>query len=181
MESEATAKATGVKLDRKWAKMRATSIVLFDEIATYSTGVFEKTDNYFSAIKDIENLIEKYGYSEDKSEIQVLINSLIDNSKKSGLVKSLILKYFKFDDDFNFRKDNGVDLNYQDIHQLYFKFKFKGYINDTKELPVIQNSYDRYKKWEEFTLAILKNIAFLDGKSQFYNAEELKEEIESIF
>tara|TARA_R110001592_G_scaffold96331_4_gene276806 strand:- start:127321 stop:131199 length:3879 start_codon:yes stop_codon:yes gene_type:complete len=179
MESEATAKATGVKLDRKWAKMRATSIVLFDEIATYSTGVFEKTDNYFSAIKDIENLIEKYGYSEDKSEIQVLINSLIDNSKKSGLVKSLILKYFKFDDDFNFRKDNGVDLNYQDIHQLYFKFKFKGYINDTKELPVIQNSYDRYKKWEEFTLAILKNIAFLDGKSQFYNAEELKEEIES--
>jgi hypothetical protein len=179
MESEATAKATGVKIDEKWAKMRASSLVLFDEIATYSTGVFEKTDNFFSAIKDVENLIEKYGFNEDKSELQILINSLIDNSKNSSLVKTLILKYLKFDDEFNFRKDNGVDLNYHDIHELYFKYKFKGYINDTKELPVVQNSYDRYKKWEDFSLAVLKNIAFLDGKSQFYNVAELKEELES--
>ncbi len=31
MESEATAKATGVKIDEKWAKMRASSLVLFGQ------------------------------------------------------------------------------------------------------------------------------------------------------
>ena len=179
MESEATAKATGIKIDEKWAKMRASSLVLFDEIGTYSTGVFEKTDNFFAAIKDVENLIEKYGFNEDKSELQILINSLIDNSKNSNLVKSLILKYLKFDDDFNLRKDNGVDLNYKDVHELYFKFKFKGYINNASDLPKVQNTYDRYKKWEDFSFAVLKNIAFLDGKSQLCNAEELNEELES--
>lgn len=178
-ESEEIAKLTGVKLDDKWAKMRAFALVLYDEIATYSTGVFTKTDNFVSAIKDVENLIEKYGFNEDKSELQILINSLIDNSKKSVLVKSLILKYLKFDDDSNLRKENGVDLNYKDIHELYFKFKFKGYIDDTNDLPVVQNTYDRYKKWEDFTLAVLKNIAFLDGKSQLCNTENLKEDLEA--
>ncbi len=179
MESEATAKATGIKIDEKWAKMRASSLVLFDEITTYSTGVFEKTDNFFSAIKDVENLIEKYGYNENKSELHILINSLINYSKNSNLVKLLISKYFKFNDDFSLRKENGVDLNYKDVHELFFKFKFKGYINDSRDLPVVQNTYDRYKKWEDFSVAVLKNIAFLDGKSQFCNAEELKEELES--
>jgi len=176
--SEEIAKITGVKLDEKWAKMRALALVLYDEIATYNTRVFEKTDNYFSAIRDVENLIEKYGYNEDKSELQILINLLIDNSKNSNLIKTLISKYLKFDYDFNFRKDNGVDLNYHDIHELYFSYKLKGYINDTKELPVVQNSYDRYKKWEDYTLAILKNIAFIEGKSQLCKAEDLKEDIE---
>jgi len=140
----------------------------------------EKTDNFFSAIKDVENLIEKYGIKEDKTELQILINSLIDSSKNCILVKTLILKYLKFENEFNFRKDNGVDLNYKDIHELYFQFKFKGYINDTKELPVVEYSYDRYKIWENFSLAVLKNIAFLDGKSQYYNVAELKEELESV-
>ena len=177
IESEVTAKETGVKIDKKWAKMRASSLVLFNEIATYSTGVFEKTENFFSAIKDVENLIEKYGFNEDKSEIQILINSIIDSSKNSSLVKLLILKHLKFDDEFNFRRDNGVDLNYQDIHELYLKFKFKGYIDDTTDLSLIQNTFDRHKKWEDFSIAVLKNIAFLDGKSQLCNADGLKEEL----
>jgi len=176
--SEEISQFTGFKLDKKWVKMRATSLVLFDEMATYSTGVFEKTDNFFSTVKDVEYLIENYGFNEDKSELQVLINSLIDNSKNSSLIKSLILKYLKFDDEFNFRKENGIDLNYWDIHVLYLKFKFKGYVNDASDLPIVQNTYDRYKKWEDFSLAVLKNIAFLDGKSQFCNAEDLKEELE---
>lgn len=177
-ESEEIAKLTGVKLDEKWAKMRAYTLALYDEIETYKTGVFTKTDNFFSAIKDLESVIENYGFNEDKSELEVLINSLIDNSKNSSLVKSLILKHSKFDDEFNFRRDNGVDLNYHDIHELYFKYKFKGYINDTKDLPAVQNSFDRYKKWEDFSIAVLKNIAFLDGKSQLCNADGLKEELE---
>lgn len=178
-DSEEIAQLTGVKLDEKWAKMRATSLVLYDELATYSTGVFDKTDNFISAIKDVENLIQKYGYNEDKSELQILINSLIDNSSNTSLVETLIIKYLNFDNDFNFRMDNGVDLNYHDIHELYFKYKFKGYINDTKDLPVVQNSYDRYKKWEDFSIAVLKNIAFLDGKTQLHNAKEQEEELES--
>lgn len=180
MESEATAKATGIRIDEKWAKMKASSLILYDELETYNTGVFQKTDNYFLAIKDVENLIEKYGFNDGKMELLTLINSLIDNSKKRDLVKSLILKYLKFDDDFNLRKENGVDLNYKDVHEVYFKFKFKGYVNESSDLPRVQNTYDRYKKWEDFSLAVLKNIAFLDGKSQFCNAEDSKEELESI-
>ena len=179
MDSEESAKAVGLTIDEKWAKMKASALILYDELETHSTGVFQKTENYFLAIKDVENLLEKYGFNEEKSELQVLVNSLIDNSKKSDLVKSLILKYLKFDDDFNLRKENGVDLNYKDIHELYFKFKFKGYVNDPKDLPVVQNSYDRYKKWEDFSLAVLKNIAFLDGKSQLCNAENLEESLEA--
>lgn len=178
-DSETVARATGIKIDDKWAKMKASSIVLFDELATFSTGVFEKTKNFFAAIKDVENLIEKYGFNEDKSELKILINSLIDNSENSSLVKSLIIKYLKFEEDYNFRKENGVDLNYQDIHELYLKFKFKGYIDDNSDLPVVQNTSNRYRKWEDFTLDILKNIAFFDGKSQLCNAEELKEDLET--
>lgn len=176
-ESQEISKFSGVKLDDKWAKMRALTLVLYDEMSTYRTGVFTKTDNFFSAIKDLENLIEKHGFNEDKSELLVLINSLIDNSKNSDLVASLIFKYLKFDDDSVFRKENGVDLNYHDMHELYFKFKFKGYIDDTTGLPIVQNSYYRYKKWEQYTLAILQNIAFLDGKSQLCIAKGATEDL----
>lgn len=178
-DSEEIAQITGVKLDKEWTKMRASTMVLYDEIATYNTGVFDKTDNFNSAIKDIEYLIQKYGYNEDKSELLILINSLIDNSSNTSLVEKLIIKYLNFDSNFNFRMDNGVDLNYHDIHELYFKYKFKGYIDDTKDLPVVQNSYDRYKKWEDFSTAVLKNIAFIDGKSQLRNVEDQEEELES--
>jgi hypothetical protein len=179
MVSERLSKVSRNPIDEKWAKRTALGLILFDEIGTYNTRALEKTENYFLAIQDVENLIVKYGYTKSKEELQILIYSIIDHCSNSDLVKTLILEYLEFEFSFSLRKENGVDLNYKDIHQLYSRYKFKGYIDEGADLPAISKTYNRHEIWEEFTVKIIKNIAFLDGKSQFLKAQGLEKELDT--
>jgi hypothetical protein len=171
------AKVSNIKLDCKWAKMRAQQIILFNELNNYNTGIFDKNEKYFLLVGDVEHLIENYGYTENKDELQTLIYALIDDSKRSDLVSSLISKYLEYEGEFNLRKDDGVDLNYQDVHDQYFKFKYIGYLDENNEIPSIPI---RNKSWEEFSNSIIRSIAFLEGKTQRLKADNKFDEIDHV-
>lgn len=176
--SEDRSKETHIKIDEKWANINALSILNYNELNSYNTGVFEKNTKYFALIEDLEYLIRKYGYQDNRTEIQTLISALIEDSKQCDIVSELINKFLKDTSDIKPRKPNGVDLNYPDIHNLYFEYKCKGYIDSLDNLPKIISPSYIYPQWEDYLLSLLKALSFIEGKSFYLRTQGDKEQLE---
>lgn len=180
ISAEDMSKESKVKIDSKWSRMRASAIVSFNELNDYNTGVFEKNENYTLLIKDLEYLIKTYGYTEEKRDLELLIIALIEDSTNSSIVIEVANKYLKFKDKFEFRKPNGVDLNYWGIHALYFEFKCVGYVDNENKDPEIINTSYRYKTWEEYITSMIKAIAFTEGKLLRLRSENRTEDLNKV-
>lgn len=153
-----------IPIDNKWAKMKATSANLYIEI-NHRRDWVEKGEKYNELIEEIEYLIVNYGFSDSKIELQILISALINESKNTKLVEELINKYLKFENETPLRKSNNVDIDYNNLHNLYFKYKVKGYIDSKSEYPTIPLGKGRYKFWEQYLVGLIQQLAFLEGKA----------------
>lgn len=163
-DSETVSKLMSIKLDDKWAGMRAVSAVLYNEFNGYNIPVIPKDEHYQSLIKDIEHLAKTYGYEEDTRTIRLLISALLEDSKDSALVSGFITKALEAPPEFQFREVNGVDLNYKEIHRLYFEFICRGYVDDTGNYPPILKKQPRHTNWQAYTTSLIQCIAFAEGR-----------------
>lgn len=157
---------SGNPLNKRWAKMIALSKYIYDnELNKYNTNYYDKNDEQLKIVSDIEYLISNHGYVNEKSEVTLLIKSLLKDSKNTLLVTELIHNYFNFEiDESNIRDKNGVDFNFPDFINIEFESKCKGYINEDNAFPQINNRR-RENGWELYLNSLIVKINFLEGKA----------------
>ncbi|MFT4847695.1 MAG: hypothetical protein ACI8ZO_000286 [Flavobacteriales bacterium] len=163
----------GNPLNKRWAKMTALSLYIHDnELNKYNTNYYDKNDEQLKIVSDIEYLISNHGYVNEKSEIILLIKSLLKDSKNASLVTELINKYFDFEkDENNIRDKNGVDFNFPDFINIEFESKCKGYINKDNTFPQINNRWGE-NGWELYLNSLIVKINFIEGKAYNLKAKD---------
>lgn len=180
IDSETATKFDNGKLNEKWAKVRALSILYYKSMDDYNTPKFEVAEKYKDLIEDTEYLIQQYGYGDSKGELQILISALIDDSANSQLVAELIKKSIPLDDSLGLRKANGVDVDYAALYNLYFTFKCKGYIDANNDYPNLVTVQYRHAEWEKYLLSLIKYLGFCEGKLAHFQAEKASAEVAEV-
>lgn len=155
-----------VPLDDKWAKLRAISIVYFNELNFYSSHKIEKKDAYKESISDLEWLIDSCGYRNEGNTVYTLIEALINDSSRFDIVEDLIGQYLASSgiQELQILNVNGVDVNWDDINTLYSISKMEGYkgsIFDTSILPELSSMR---KNCTLGFYQIIRGIGILEGR-----------------
>lgn len=145
----------------------------FKEIGTQGK---EENDAYSRLIADIEKLISEYGYREQ--DIELLIKTLIEESKNPALMEGLITKQLANNVDFNFRKINGVDADTDAFVALFNQSIYSGYVDKAQAFPSVANR--TAKSWELFIKSAFELVGFITGKIYRLKAEGRPEEIAAL-
>ena len=145
----------------------------FKEIGPQGKG---GNDAYDRLIADIEKLITDYGYREQ--DIELLIKTLIEESKNPTLIEGLINKQLVNKVTFSFRKANGVDADTNSLVELFNEKIYTGYIDATSAFPVV--AVKSANSWEPFIISAFELVGFITGKIYRLKAEGRMEEIAAL-
>jgi len=143
----------------------------------YKSPKRKTVDNIPAWIEDLERIIDKYGTHSDYHFFLLYI--LLGRSKRVDLIESLYKDVFPGAEEFDLRKDNGVDLNHQSIHRFTLNAECLGYFDVVDQYPALPQ-YGYSSNWEERTKSVFKHLCFLAGKVKHYKIDGRNEEIKQL-
>lgn len=139
--------------------------------------IVKTEDNIPAWIEDLEYVIDKYGTHPDYHFFLLYI--LLGRSKSLDLVENLYKNVFPGAEEFDLRKENGVDLNHQSIHRFTLNAECLGYFDTVDQYPELPE-YGYLSNWEESIKSVFKHLCFLAGKVKRYKIDGRNEEIKQL-
>lgn len=139
--------------------------------------IVKKGDNIPVWIEDLEYVIDKYGTHPDYHFLLLYI--LLGRSKRFDLIENLYKCVFPGAEEFDFRKENGVDLNHQSIHRFTLNAECLGYVDAGDQFPALPQ-YGYTSNWEGNIKSVFKYLCFLSGKVKRYKTDGKNEEIKQL-
>lgn len=162
-----------IKINDTWAYTYATSLLIYKkELNKYNLPNYYKDLNEKKLSKDIEFLIEKFGYQKHNASITNIILSLLSNTSKPELLKSIINEYLSIDQKVEIRNKNGVDFERLNYENLCLKYNCLGFIDDSNEFTVSHKQW-LHITWERDLLKLVEEIHFIEGQAYYYKASNL--------
>lgn len=139
--------------------------------------IIKTKDNIPAWIEDLEYVIDKYGTHPDYHFFLLYI--LLGRSKRLDLIESLYRNVFPDAEEFDLRKENGVDLNHQSIHRFTLNAESLGYFDTVGQYPALPQ-YGYSFNWEESIKSVFKHLCFLAGKVKRYKIDGRNEEVKQL-
>jgi hypothetical protein len=145
------------------------ALVIYQALNFQDISPKKKTaDNILAWIEDLEYVIDKYGTHPDY--YFMLLHILLGRSKRLDLITNLYKSVFADTEEFNIRKENGVDLNHQSLHRFTLKAECDGYFDTKDQFPALPR-YGYSSNWEESLKSVFKHLCFLAGKVKRYKID----------
>ncbi|GGK72072.1 hypothetical protein ACD591_05210 [Rufibacter glacialis] len=164
------------KFDEKSSGFIALSIYHALEFQEKSP-IVKTEDNIPAWIEDLEYVIDKYGTHPDYHFFLLYI--LLGRSKRFDLIENLYTNVFLGAEEFDLRKENGVDLNHQSIHRFTLYAECLGYFDAEDQFPAL-SQYGYSYNWEENIKSVFKYLCFLTGKVKRYKSDGRNEEVKQL-
>ncbi|MGE9313211.1 trypsin-like peptidase domain-containing protein [Niabella sp. CJ426] len=164
------------KFDEKSSGFIALSIYHALEFQEKSP-IVKTEDNIPAWIEDLEYVIDKYGTHPDYHFF--LLYLLLGRSKRFDLIENVYKNVFPGAEEFDLRKENGVDLNHQSIHRFTLNAECLGYFDTINQYPALPQ-YGYSSNWEENIKSVFKYLCFLAGKVKRYKIDGRNEEIKQL-
>lgn len=139
--------------------------------------VTKTEDNIPVWIEDLEYVIDKYGTHPNYHSM--LLHILLGRSKRLDLIEILYKNVFPDAEEFDLRKENGVDLNHQSIHRFTLNAECLGYFDTVDHYPPLPQ-YGHTSNWEESIKSVFKHLCFLAGKVKRYKIDGRNEEVKQF-
>jgi hypothetical protein len=137
-----------------------------------------KTVNNIPAwVEDLVYVIDKYGTHPHYHFFLLYI--LLGRSKRFDLIENLYKNVFPGAEEFDLRKENGVDLNHQTIHRFTLNAECLGYFDTVDQYPALPQ-YRYSSNWEDSIQSVFKHLCFLAGKVKRYKIDGRNEEIKQL-
>lgn len=143
----------------------------------YKSPKRKTADNIPAWIEDLEYVIDKYGTHPDYYFFLLYI--LLGRSKRFDLIENLYKDVFPGTEEFDLRKENGVDLNHQSIHRFTLNAECLGYFDTVDQYPPLPQ-YGYSSNWEESIKSVFKHLCFLAGKVKRCKIDGRNEEIKQL-
>lgn len=135
-------------------------------------------DNIPVWIEDLEYVIDKYGTHTDYHFILLYI--LLGRSKRVDIIERLYSQVYSEKENFDFRKDNGVDLDHQSIQRFILYSECLGFFDIENQFPELPKYGFAFDNWEENIKMIFQNLCFLSGKIKRYQADNKVDDLKSL-
>lgn len=170
MDIESMMEDPKIKINNTWAGVYAVSLLIYrTEINNFNFKNLYSVESEKNLTKNIELLIENYGYLKDKNNIKNIILALLLNSSKPELLMPIIKEYLIYESETNIRNKNGVDFEYSNYLELCLHNNCIGFLDNKSEFQV-SHKFWNHKSWEINLLNLIEEINFLEGKSHYYKA-----------
>lgn len=167
---EQVSEESGVQLDEKWLPILTKTKYFYSKILkAYNTNYFENNENEELLIKDIELIIEKYGFEKDIKNVIFLINSVIKESTRPDLLVKVCEEFLKLKFETSIRNTNGVDFEYLNYENLCLKQNCLGFLDREDSLKV-SHKFWNHSSWENDLIQLIEEIHFLEGKAYYYKS-----------
>lgn len=164
---------SGVELDENWIPILTKTKYFYSKILkTYNTNYFEDNKNEELLIKDIELVLEKYGFEKDMRNVFFLINTIIKESTRPDLLEMVCDEFLKLEFEISIRNSNGVDFEYLNYENLCLKQNCLGFLDRDNDLK-ISHKFWNHKTWENDLINLIEEIHFLEGKAYYYKSSNL--------
>lgn len=134
-------------------------------------------DNIPDWIENLEYVIDKYGMNPDYHFMLLYI--LLGRSNREDIIEKLYQEVYPQQEEFDIRKENGVDLDHQSIHQLTLYAECQGFLDITNQFPELPK-YGFSHHWEDSIKKIFHYLCFLNGKIKRYQVDGKVDEIKSL-
>ncbi|WP_312171859.1 serine protease [Chryseobacterium sp.] len=162
-----------IKINDTWSYTYATSLLIYKkELNNYNLPNYYKDLNEKKLSKNVELLIENFGYQKHNDSITNIILSLLSNTSKPKLLKSIMEEYLTIDKKLEIRNKNGVDFERLNFENLCTKYNCLGFIDDCTEFKVSHKQWF-HNTWEKDLLKLIEEIHFIEGKAYYYKASDL--------
>jgi hypothetical protein len=132
--------------------------------------------HYQSLLKDIEYVIDNYGYQEKDTD--TILSALLEESSRTDIVERLIATKLQTSIPFELRQKNGVDADIKSIHNLINNNLYQGYIDSSNSYPKIIGRI--IHGWENNFTSLLTVLGFCMGKGFRLRAENQLHQIKNI-
>ncbi|AND65217.1 hypothetical protein AX766_12885 [Flavobacterium covae] len=167
---EKISEENGLQLDEKWLPILTKTRYFYSKILkAYNTNYFEKNESEELLIKDIELIIEKYGFEKDIQNIVFLINSIFKDSTRPDLLVKVCEEFLKLEFETSIRNINGVDFEYLNYENLCLKQNCLGFLDSADSLKV-SHKFWYHSSWENDLIKLIEEIHFLEGKAYNYKS-----------
>jgi len=167
---EKISEENGLQLDEKWLPILTKTKYFYSKILkVYNTNYFQNNENEELLIKDIELIIEKYGFEKDMQNIVFLINSIIKESTRPDLLVKVCEEFLKLEFETSIRNINGVDFEYLNYENLCLKQNCLGFLAREDSLKVSPKFWN-HNSWENDLIQLIEEIHFLEGKAYYYKS-----------
>lgn len=130
----------------------------------------KKEDNIPAWIEDLEYVIDKYGVHTDY--YFVLLYVLIERSERIDLIKKIFDKFYIEKEEFDFRDENGVDLNHTEILRYGLYAECLGFLDTVDGFPEFSGYRYSYNDWEENIKELFTYLCFFSGKAKRYTIDK---------
>lgn len=159
-----------LQLDEKWLPILTKTKYFYSKILkTYNTNYFENNENEELLIKDIELIIEKYGFEKDMQNIVFLINSIIKESTRPDLLGKVCEEFLKLEFETLIRNINGVDFEYLNYENLCLKQNCLGFL-DKEDSQKVSHKFWNHSSWENDLIQLIEEIHFFEGKAYYWKS-----------
>lgn len=153
-----------------WAGIYATSLLIYrQELDNFNLGGFNTIENEKQIVKDIELLIENYGYKAENHIRRALLEALLSGTSKPNLLRKIMNEYLEEDQDLSIRNKNGVDFERLDYENLCLRNKCMGFLDDSEDVKIHRKQW-YHNTWEQDLLHLIEEIHLLEGKAYYYKS-----------
>src|SRR5690606_22084633 len=159
-----------ITINETWAGIYATSLLIYkQELDDFNLGRFNTIENEKKLVKDVELLIENYGYEDKSYTRKTLIQALLNNISEPHSLRKIMSKYLEEDHEISIRNKNGVDFERLNYENLCLKNKCVGYLDDSEDVKIHHKQWFQ-NTWEQDLLHLIEEIHFLEGKAYYYKS-----------
>ncbi|OYD45249.1 hypothetical protein CHU00_12585 [Sphingobacterium cellulitidis] len=179
-------------INETWAGIYAKSLLIYKrELDNFNLSDFNTIENEKQTVRDIELLIENYGYKDENYVRRALIQALLNNTSKPNLLRKIMNEYLEEDQEVTIRNKNGVDFERLNYENLCLKNNCIGFLDDSEDIKIHRKQWFQ-NTWEQDLLYLIEEIHYLEGKAYYYKSSnqlvekttliksKLKQVIESI-
>lgn len=157
-------------INETWAGIYATSLLIYkQELDNFNLGRFNTIENEKKLVKDIEFLIENYGYKDENYVRRELIQALLNNTSKPDLLRKIMNEYLQENHEVSIRNKNGVDFERLNYENLCLRNKCMGFLDDSEDVKIHRKQWFQ-NTWEQDLLHLVEEIHFLEGKAYYYKS-----------
>lgn len=153
------------------ATILATAIAVYDGLKSYNGQINDERSSFSMLIEDLETLIQQGSYQKDSNALYLIAKALVSHSRNSGLITDIVNQYITMPFEFNFRKENGVDLDLQSIETLLFRSTCEGFVETQDKYPPLH--FPKRNNWEAALTSVIKCVGFVRGKYRQAEIEKL--------
>lgn len=159
-----------VKIDQSWAGGYASTMLYYkNDLDNYNLGEFNTVENEKILSRDIELLVEEFGYVDDSSVRRRLIMALFPNSGKPELLRNIMTEYLCNKQQISFKNKNSVDFERIEYEKLVTRNNCLGFLDNSDDLSISKKQWFGYN-WEIDLQNLVYEVHFFEGKLYYYKA-----------